>query len=201
MRRIREKACLWCGLAGHNYKYCRKRLNKGPMRTAAQEMQLQQPVGKTRSKEKTKQKPQVAVREPLDLDRVFVKLNGHPALALIDLQTIGGDLISTQFVYLYKLPVVKIESETLATAIEAYKGTVDKTCEVELNWRGFEESRMFCVAHLSGWDRILVKPALQDVRATISAGTAPGTIPPPGMDRFPLRMWRGNRITDQEPDL
>ena len=28
MRRIREKACLWCGLAGHNYKDCRKRLNK-----------------------------------------------------------------------------------------------------------------------------------------------------------------------------
>ena len=48
MRRIREKACLWFGLAGHNYKNCRKRLNKKPMRTAAQEMQLQQPVGKIR---------------------------------------------------------------------------------------------------------------------------------------------------------
>ena len=47
MKRIREKACLWCGLAGHNYKDCRKRLNKEPMRTAAQEMQLRQPVGKT----------------------------------------------------------------------------------------------------------------------------------------------------------
>ena len=60
---------------------------------------------------------------------------------------------------------------------------------------------MFYVAHLSGWDMILGKPALQDVRATISAGTAPVTIQPPGMDRFPLRMWRGNRITDQKSDL
>ena len=48
---------------------------------------------------------------------------------------------------------------------------------------------------------ILGKPALQDVRATISAGTAPVTSQPPGVDRFPLRMWRGNRVTDQKSDL
>ena len=48
---------------------------------------------------------------------------------------------------------------------------------------------------------ILGKPALQDVRATISAGTAPVTIQPPHMDRFPLRMCRGNRVTDQKSDL
>ena len=189
MRRIREKARLWCGLAGHNYKDCRKRLTTEPMRTAAQEMQLQQPAGKTSLKEKTKQKPQVAVREPLDPDRVFVKVNGHTALALIDLQTIGGDLISAQFVYLYKLLLVKIEPKTTATAIKGSKGTIDKTSEVEINWGGFEETRIFYVAHLSGWDMILGKPALQDVRATISAGTAPVTIQPPGMNRFPLRMW------------
>ena len=35
MRRIPEKACLWCGLAVHNYKDCSKRLNKEPMRPAA----------------------------------------------------------------------------------------------------------------------------------------------------------------------
>ena len=157
MRRIHEKACLWCGLAAHNYKDCRKRLNKEPMRTAAQEIQLQQPVGNTRLKEKTQQKPHVAIREPLDPNRVFVKVNGHPALALIDLQTIGGDLISAQFVYLYKLPVVKIEPKTLATAIKASKGTVDKTCEVELNWAGYEETRIFYVAHLLGWDMSLGK--------------------------------------------
>ena len=47
---------------------------------------------------------------------------------------------------------------------------------------------MFYVAHLSGWDIILAKPVLQDVRATVSAGTAPVTIQPPGMKRFSLRM-------------
>ena len=171
------------------------------MRTATQEMQLQQPVGKTRSKQKTKQKPEVAIGEPLDPNRVFVKVNGHPALALIDLQRIGGDLISAQFVYLHKLPVVKIEPKTLATAIKGSKGIVDKACEVELNWGGCEGTRMFNEAYLSRWHMILGKPALQDVRATISAGTAPVTIQPLGMNRFPLRMWRENRVTDQKSDL
>ena len=79
-----------------------------PMRPAAPQMHLQQPVGTIRSKEQNEQKPQVAIREPLDPNRVFVQLNGHPALAQIDLQTIGGDLIGEQCVYLHKLPVVKI---------------------------------------------------------------------------------------------
>ena len=48
---------------------------------------------------------------------------------------------------------------------------------------------------------ILCKPALQDIRATISAGTALITIQPPGMDRFSLHMWRGNRVTDQKSNL
>ena len=54
--------------------------------------------------------------------------------------------------YLYKLPVVKIEPKTLATATKGYMGPVDKTCGVELNRGGYAETRMFYVAHLSGWD-------------------------------------------------
>ena len=131
----------------------------------------------------------------------MVEVNGHQALAPIDLQTIVGDLITAQFVYLYKLPVVKIEASTLATAIKGSKRKLDKTCQVELNCGGNEESRLFYVAHLSGWEMIGGKPALQNVRATISAGTAPLTIWPPGMDRFPLRMWRAIRVTDQNSDL
>ena len=90
------------------------------------------------------------IRELLDPNRVFVKVHSHTANALLDLQTIGIDLSSVQFVYLYKLPVVKIEPKALATAIKALKGTVDKTYEVELNCGGYEESTMFDVAYLSG---------------------------------------------------
>ena len=40
IRRVRDKLWVWCGLAVHNLKECRKRLTKEPMRTAAQEMRL-----------------------------------------------------------------------------------------------------------------------------------------------------------------
>ena len=103
--------------------------------------------------------------------------------------------------YLYKLPVVKIELKTLATTMTGSKRTVDKTCRAELNRRGYEETRIFNVAHLSGWHIILGKPALQDVRATISASTEPVTLQPPAVDRYSLRTWRGNRVTDQKSDL
>ena len=151
-------------------------------------MQLQQPVGKTRSEESQKQKPQLAFREPLNPNQGVIKVSGHPVLAPIDLQTIGRDLISAQFVYLYKLPLVKIEPKTLVTAIKGFKRTIDKTYKVELNWRGYEETRMFNVAHLSGCDMIIAKHGLQNVRASISAGTVPVTIQPPGIDRFQLHM-------------
>ena len=85
MRHVHEKGYLWHGLAAHNVKECRKRPNKEPMRTAAQELQLQQPVYETRSNEKNKYKPQVAIREPDDSNRAFVKVNGHPARAPNDL--------------------------------------------------------------------------------------------------------------------
>ena len=60
---------------------------------------------------------------------------------------------------------------------------------------------MCYVAHLSGWDMILGTPALLVVRATISPVTAPLTLQPTSMDWFCLRMWQGNRLTDQKSDL
>ena len=60
---------------------------------------------------------------------------------------------------------------------------------------------MFYVAHLSASDMIRGQPALQDARATISAGTGTVTIQSTRMDRFYLRMWRGNLVTDQKSDL
>ena len=81
------------------------------------------------------------------------------------------------------------------------KGTVDKTCEVELNCGGYEDTGMIYVAHSSGCDMILGKPALRDTRATISPGTEPVPMQPTGMDRFSLRMWGGNQVTDPKSDL
>lgn len=119
------------------------------MRPAAQQMELQQPVGKTTYKGNTKQKPQVSIWEPRDSNRVFVEVNGHRTVALIEVQTMAGDLIYAQFVYLYKLRVLKFERNTLATAIKGSNGNVHKTCEADLICVGYAETRMFYVAHLS----------------------------------------------------
>jgi len=91
MKLIRERRCLWCRAPGHTFKECKKRISKIPMRTAAQVLSLQytsKPViAKNNYKGKTKAKPQST--EELDYSRVRVKVNGHPALALVDLQMTG----------------------------------------------------------------------------------------------------------------
>jgi len=73
------------------------------MSTAAQVLSLphtSKPViVENNYKGKTKAKPQST--KELDYSRVRVKLNGHPALALGDLQITSGDLINAQFVHLY----------------------------------------------------------------------------------------------------
>ena len=148
-----------------------------------------------------KQKAQVAIGEVHNQNRVCVKVNGHPAFALLDLQTIAGDLNSTEFMYLYELLVVKFESETLATGIKESNGIVDKACEVDLYGGRYEWTRMFHVVHSLAWNLIIRNPALLHIRATISVGTAPVAIQPAGRDRFSLRMWRRNHITDDRSEF
>ena len=63
---------------------------------------------------------------------------------------------------LYELTVVKIALKTLTTASKESTGTVDNTCEGDLNSGGYGETRMFYVVHISGWDIILTNPALHD---------------------------------------
>jgi len=149
------------------------------MRTAAQSVSTQlQPLPKFSTKGKPK--PQPAIK-PLDNSKVQVQINGHKALALVDLQTKGGDLINSQFVYLYKIPTKSIAKKSLSTAIKGSRGTIDKTYEVEINWMGYVETRTFYVAHLASWDLILGQPGLESVRAAIPAEQNPVTIQPNGM--------------------
>lgn len=163
----------------------------------AQEIQLQQPVHKTTFTEKVKQTPEVAIREPLHANRAFVNLNLHAALTLIALYTTTEHLNSVQFVYLHKLPIVEIIRQSLVSAITASKVAVDKTCEIEFNCGACEATGMFYVGYATGRDMILEEPALQDVPATMPAGTAYVSILAPGTHRFCLHMWPGNPVTDQ----
>ena len=92
--------------------------------------------------------------------------------------------------YIHKIPTKEIEKKSLNTAIKGSKGTINKSCKINLNWLGYTEIRTFYVAHLSGWDLILGEPALTSINAVISAGKSPVTIQPAGMERFTLTAWK-----------
>jgi len=167
------------------------------MRTAAQVLSLQHTstavIAKNNFKGKTKAKPQST--QELDYSRVRVKVNGHPALGLVDLQTTGGDLINAQFVHLYSIPTYGIDKKSLNTAIKGSKGVIEKACAVQMDYRGYTETRMLYVEHLAGWDMILGKPTLTALNALISAGAKPVTIQAEGMARFALKEWRKAGLT------
>jgi len=192
MKLIRERNCLWCRAPGHTFKECTKRISKLPMRTAAQVLSLQHTskpvIAKNIYKGKTKAKPQST--EELDYSRVRVKVNGHPALALVDLQTTGGDLINAQFVHLYGLPTYGIDKKSFYTMIKGSSGVIERACDVQMDYGGYTEARTLYVAHLAGWYMILSKPALTPLNALIPAGPKPVTIQPVGMARFAPKEWR-----------
>jgi len=192
MKFIRDRKCLWCRAPGHTCKECKRRISKVPMGTAAQVLSLQhnsKPViAKNNYKGKTKVKLQST--EELDYSRVRVKVNSHPALALLDLQTTGGDLINAQFVHLYGPPTYGIDKKSLNTAIKRSKGVIEKACDVQMDYGGYTETRTLYVAHLAGWDMILGKPVFTALNALIPAGPKPVTIQPEGMARFAFKEWR-----------
>ena len=149
------------------------------MHTAVQSVSAQLlPLPKSCTQVKLKHQPAI---EPLDNGKVQVQINGHMALALVDLRTKVCDLINSQFVYLYQIPTKSIKKKSLSTMIKGCHGTIDKTCEVELNWMCYLETRTFYVAHLASWDLILGQPSLEFVRAVIPAGQNPVSIQPNGM--------------------
>jgi len=87
MKLIRDRKRLWCRTPGHTFKECKKQISKIPMHTAAQFLSLQHTskpvIAKNNYMGKTMAKPQST--EKLDYSRIRVKVNGYPALALVDL--------------------------------------------------------------------------------------------------------------------
>ena len=164
---------------GRNYKDSRKRQTKQPMVTAAQAQSITRESRlKVFNKDQIKERPQFKATkpEPTNFSKILVKANGHPALALVDLQTQGGDLINSKFVHLYCIPTRPSEKKILTTAIKESQGKIDKECTIQLDWIGCLEESTFYLAHLSGWDMILREPALSAVNAEISASKEPISI-------------------------
>ena len=119
--------------------------------------------------------------EPTDFSKVVVKAGGHPALALVDLQTQVGDLIESKFVHFYRIPTRPSEKKTLTTAIKGSERTIDKQCTIQLDLIRYWEEDTFNVANLSGWDMILEEPALSATMAQISGSKEHITIQAPNI--------------------
>jgi len=129
MKLIRDRKCPRSPAPGHTFRECKKRISKVTMPSAAQVVSLQHNskpgIAKNNYKGKTKAKTQST--KELDYSRVQLKVNGHPALALVDLQTTGGDLINAQFVHLYGLPSYGIDKKSLNPAYKGSKGVIEQS--------------------------------------------------------------------------
>ena len=189
MQLIREKKCLQCLNPGHRYVDCRqKKTNQSikPFRTAAQRIQERvDPKDKPKRIDKS-----ISVKE-IDTNRVAVKINGIRAMALIDLQTKGCNLLNVQFVQLFKIPTRELNPPlTLMTTIKGSRALINKAAEIELDWGGHTETITCCVAHLQGEDIVIGKPMLWKNKAIIQAGPYPVTIYPEGKEPIKLEPWK-----------
>ena len=118
-------------------------------------------------KDKMRKLAQFKATEPesTDFSNVLVKTDGHAALALVYLQTQGGDLINYKFVHLYGIPTRLCEKKAQTTAIQGSLGTINKEYTIQLDWIRYFEERAFYVGHPSGWHMILGQLALSAVSA------------------------------------
>ena len=62
-----------------------------------------------------------------------MKADEHPALALVDLQTQGGDLINSKFIDFNCIPTSPSEKKALTTVIKESQGTIDKEYTIQLD--------------------------------------------------------------------
>jgi len=197
MKLIRNRKFLWRRAPSHTFKEFINRISKQPIGMAAKVLSLQptsKPViAQDNYKGQTKAKRPFTIE--LDYSRVQVKVNGHSALALVDIQTNGGDLINTQFVHLSNLPTYGIDKNSINAAMKAYKCMIEKASDVQMDYGGYTQTSMLYVAYLAGWDMMLGKPALTALNTLIPAGPKPVTIQPEGMARFALKEWRKAGLT------
>ena len=133
MELMRDKKYLWCRNKGHNYKDCRKRQAKQTMVTAAQALSIRResrPKGFNKDKIQQRLQFTATKAEPTNFSKVLIKADGHPALAIVDFQTQGGDLIDSKCVHLYRMPTRPYEKKSLTTTIKGSQGTIDKECTI-----------------------------------------------------------------------
>ena len=189
---MKENKCLKCKKIGHFARDCPQETN---LWTLKQQLQEKEKIAstvnvlqRTQSKTELKQPRIMQYRGGI----VEVKVNGHPAMAIVDQQTQGGDLISAQYCQTYEIPTKPLGTPvTISGATKGSRSTINDHYIVEIDYGGHKEKRQFYVANLAQWDMILGEPALRKLRATIDVNDDITIIRPSGK-KITLKKW-GNR--------
>ena len=99
---------------------------------------------------------------------IDVKLDGHPAKALVDQQTTGGSLISSTYTSTYNLPIVELpEDVTINLTLQGSRGNSTHYVIVNLDIGGHTQPVTFSIAALADWDIILGEPILRELKTKL----------------------------------
>ena len=108
---------------------------------------------------------------------IDVKLNGHPAKALVDQQTTGASLISSTYTSTYKVPIVELpEDVTVNLALQGSKGKSTHYVIAILDIGGHTQPITFCIAALADWDIIIDEPIIRELKMKLDIGKRKITI-------------------------
>jgi len=102
-----------------------------------------------------------------------VKINGYPALALMDLQNNYGDLISIPFLHLHSLGTYVIDRKSLNTVIKKPKCVRKIACDIQMDYREYMEKRILYVAYHAGGEKIIGNIALRVISKESSLPLVP----------------------------
>ena len=122
------------------------------------------------------------------------RINGASANVVIDSCTVGADLISAQFYYLYNIPTEEMPPKSLFITIKGSKSTMTKKAFIEVDMQDHKEIRTVFDSNLIDWDAIIRHPMLQHLNTGMNVKDDRVFIQPNGKMRYELN--RLDRVTD-----
>src|SRR5258705_8081208 len=122
------------------------------------------------------------VHDPTSKHQVIdIEIEGNKALALIDPQTTGGNLMSNNYASTYNLPLIQmLEPIQVNLALKGSRGSSTHYINTKIRIGMHEREASFLIVALDDWDVILGHPLLHDVKAIIDVAKAQMTITPSG---------------------
>ena len=110
---------------------------------------------------------------------INIEVEGNKALALIDPQTTGRNLMSTNYALIYNLPLIQMsEPIQVNLALKESKGVSTHYVRTKIKVGSHKQVAAFLIVALDNWDVILGHPLLRDIRAIINVSKALMTISP-----------------------